>query len=316
MRIGFFGKGGSGKTTLSALTALFLDEKDYRTAVLDVDVNSQTANLLPVKAQKPELSNKQSVEDIWRYLAGDNLRVKSDEFLNTTPPGYASGQWRLAPDNYLTRRYGRPFGKFSHSFTLGSYKSEGIGTACHHSTQSVAENMISHSFLDTKDCLITDSVAGNDAFGTTLFLHDLLVFVIKPEREGVDVFTRFMSLAAAAGIEDRVVVLGNQTQFSIQRDFIKNAIDPSRLIGCLSLSESMVAARLADQPVSLEQLDEQSKETFYKLGKHIEKAQHDPCYLHTRLVELHRQVTRESWVAGSYRTGMEDQIDEEYIPGC
>ena len=43
--------------------------------------------------------------------------------------------------------------------------------------------MISHAMYGERDVLVVDSVAGNDAFGTTLFLNDVLVFVVKPERE-------------------------------------------------------------------------------------------------------------------------------------
>ena len=94
MNIGFYGKGGSGKTTLSALFATYLDDKEYTVGLLDVDVNSQTAEILGVSEAK-DLSLPESKTDIYRYLAGENPRVKPNEFLNTTPPGTGSGRWSL-----------------------------------------------------------------------------------------------------------------------------------------------------------------------------------------------------------------------------
>lgn len=216
MNIAFYGKGGSGKTTLSALFATYLDSKGYTVGLLDVDVNSHTAEILGVDESK-DLSLPDNKADIYRYLAGTNPRVKSNEFLNTTPPGTGSGRWSMSANNYLTKTYGRAFGKGSHVFTVGSYTPERVGVDCHHGAQKVAENMISHVAYGERDVLVVDSVAGNDAFGTSLHLNDALVFIVKPEREGIAVMKRFLELAGHAGVAERVLVVGNQASQSISR---------------------------------------------------------------------------------------------------
>lgn len=313
MNIGFYGKGGSGKTTLSALFATYLDSNDYTVGLLDVDVNSHTDEVIGVKSTKV-LSDPGYQADIRRYLAGANERIKPEEFLNTTPPGQGSGLWEMGADNYLTRTYGTLFGESAHVFTVGSYKPDQVGLDCHHSTQMVAENMISHAALGERDALVIDSVAGNDAFGTTLFLNDVLVFVVKPEREGVAVMHRFLELAGHAGVAERVVIVGNQAAHKAQIEFLEREVPADKLVGILSPSDIVMQRRLDGQPLGMESIGAAEAAVFDAI---IERSKQMKIGLATRyeaLVDLHKKVADESWVAGAYRTGMHDQIDPEYRP--
>src|ERR1700747_564048 len=84
MRIAFVGKGGSGKSTLSALFSSFAQDRDYRVALFDVDVNSHTGKVLglDVPAEK-ELSHGANPKTIRTYLKGENSKVRVEEFLKT-----------------------------------------------------------------------------------------------------------------------------------------------------------------------------------------------------------------------------------------
>lgn len=311
MNIGFYGKGGSGKTTLSALFALWLDDQGYMVGLLDVDVNSHTAEVVGVEPSPNKiLSDEFSRDDIRQYLAGANVRIKKNEFLNTTPPGTGSGVWTMRTENYITKRYGHSFGSRSHVFTTGSYNSDKIGIACHHDTQSVAENMISHAKFTEKDILVVDSVAGNDAFGTTLYLNDLLVFVLKPEREGVAVLRRFLALAERAGVRERVVVVVNQVSSDVQRSFLDRELSDIAVLGVIEMSDYVMDSRLNDRPLDVTALTPPDVELFRAIVKHT----HRRTDSYQSLIRLHRAVASEQWVAGAYRTGLDDQIDMEYQP--
>ena len=315
MNIAFYGKGGSGKTTLSVLYAAYLDDAGYRVGLLDVDVNSHTAEVIGAAQDDAKvLSLAANQRDIWRYLAGDNARVKPLEFLNTTPPGRGSNYWSLHPDNYLTQHYGQAFGRRSHVFTVGSYKADAIGRGCHHGTQSIAENLLSHARLAEDEVLLIDSVAGNDAFGTTLFLNDLLVWVVKPEREGVAVLRRFLDLAGQAGVLDRVVVIGNQITHRAQQQFLEREVPAGRLIGMLTANDSIIERRLANQPLGRESMRPEEITLFESITTHARQQALGLASRHRALIDLHRQVAGEAWVAGAYRAGLQDQIDPEYQP--
>lgn len=312
MNIGFYGKGGSGKTTVSALFALYLDSIDMTVGLLDVDVNSHTAAILGAEVDNQKvLSTKENQVAIWKYLAGTNERVKANEFLNTTPPGNGSNYWSMKKDNFLTKKFGQSFGKNAHIFTAGSYKPDSIGINCHHSTQTVAENMISHVQFSDNDALVVDSVAGNDAFGTTLYLNDLLVLVVKPEREALSVMHRFIEIAKHAGVADRIVIIGNQVSSDVQRRFLEREIPADMLIGILDSNEQIVEQRLEDKPLTTECIRENDKAIFDAVIKRSQLSK-NAASNHESLVELHKKVASESWVAGSFREGLVDQIDPRY----
>lgn len=313
MNIGFYGKGGSGKTTLSALFATYLDSKDYTVGLLDVDVNSHTAEILGVTEAK-DLSLPEHKTDIYRYLAGENPRVKPSEFLNTTPPGAGSGRWSMDADNYLTKTYGRRFGSRSHIFTVGSYTPDRVGVDCHHGAQKVAENMVSHAAYGKHDVLVVDSVAGNDAFGTSLFLNDVLVFVVKPEREGVAVMKRFITLAEQTGVAERVLVVGNLASHPAQVEFLQHEVPADKLLGVLPLSDTVMQRRLDGQPLGMESVGDMEAELFEILLARCQELRRPLAKRHEALLDMHKKVAREGWVAGAYRAGLVDQIDEAYQP--
>lgn len=312
MRIAFLGKGGSGKTVMSSLFSLYADSQKYRVGLVDVDVNSHTDDVLGLTSR--ELSLPENITTIQAYLQGDNPRIKSSEWLNTTPPSTGSNHWRLGADNSLTEQFGAAFGERSHLFRVGSYKAEEIGVGCHHTTQTIVENMLSHAQLDERDIIVIDSVAGNDIFANSLYLQDLLVLVVKPEREGVSVFQRFYSLAEHVGLADRVRVIGNQVMTKRQQAFLEDHIPADILLGCLPVDETVIDRRLDGKPLTIDLVTSKLAELYDAVIAEAKPLARSPAELYKELTTLHQKVAAESWVAGAYRAGLEDQIDPDYQP--
>jgi CO dehydrogenase maturation factor len=313
MKIAFVGKGGSGKTTVSALFSLYIDSKNKNVGLFDVDVNSHTAEVLGIVSDgHKDLSEDGPSADIRRYLAGTNPRVNPDDFLNSTPPGNGSGIFTLDKDNYVTKTYGQKFGHRSHLFTIGSYKGASIGIDCHHSTQYIAENLLSHTKQSRDDVIVIDSVAGNDTFGNTLYMQDLLVFIVKPEREGLNVFRRFYDLAEKAGVADRVYVVGNQVISDVQRAFLEKEIPSNKLLGILTTNDQIIDRRLADLPLDIDCMQINEHEVFDNVYEMARQHVQTPEHYYNEIVALHRKLATEGWVVGSYHDHMENQIDPEF----
>lgn len=314
MRIAFVGKGGSGKTTMSALFSLYMDSRHHKTVgLVDVDVNSHTAEVLGVAPQNIQyLSATDAQTDIMTYLAGSNQLVDASEMLNTTPPGKGSGRYSPKRDNYITAHYANVFGRQSSIVTLGSYSGASIGADCHHTTQHVAENILTHAQLADDEILVVDSVAGNDTFANSLYLQDVLLFIVRPERESMSVYHRYCQLAADAGVNDRVYAIGNNAHTDMQRAFIERHIPVDRLLGIVSTSDTITERRLEDLPLDVSCIDTSSASLFDIVFDKIREHQRTPAEYYHEITLLHQKVASQSWVAGAYRKGLTDQIDPEY----
>lgn len=213
MKIAFVGKGGSGKSTVTALFVDYLLSKEHRVLAVDADINQHLASLLGVTFHEElAISNAIACRDIQSVLRHENSRIERDHMVKTTPPGRGSHLVQVRQGDPILASWSVPLaqahGYFMH---VGTYDKEGIGTSCYHGNLAVFENIVSHTDLGEHEWLIADMVAGTDAFAGALYLlFDAIVLVVEPTPESVGVHHQFMHLARASGVEDRVVVVANK----------------------------------------------------------------------------------------------------------
>ena len=238
MRIAFVGKGGSGKTTVSALFCASAARNGRRLLAIDADINMHLGEKLgfPPMAAENYLSSAGPKEAIRRHLMGSNARVASlAQFLKTTPPAEGSALFHLAAADERLDRYALHRGTMRF-MVVGTYSEEAIGASCYHTQLAILENILSHT-VDDDGIIVVDMVAGVDAFANSLHAQfDLLVVVVEPTRSSLEVYDNFLKLAQEAGVADAVAVVGNQIESPEDREFLGAYIPSDRLIGALGRS--------------------------------------------------------------------------------
>jgi CO dehydrogenase maturation factor len=225
MKMAFVGKGGSGKTTLAALTARHLAGSGERLLAIDADINQHLASALSrevapvlVAAMVPAMGDHLAF--MKEYLRGTNPRISSAAaMVKTTPPGFGSRLVRVDTPNPIYDRVVREVGGVRLAVT-GPFATEDLGVACYHSKVGAVELLLNHLVDGPDDYVVVDMTAGADSFASGLFTRfDTTFLVCEPTLRSVGVYRQYLGHAREFGV--RVYVIGNKIEDESDVDFLR-----------------------------------------------------------------------------------------------
>lgn len=229
LKIAITGKGGVGKTTLTALLARAFADDGYRVLAIDADPDANLAAALGISHESAA-----GIEPIARMkeLAAERTGAEG---------GYGS-LFRLnptvsdLPERFCIEQDGVRF------LWMGTLEKGGSGCACPEST--LVRRLMGHLLLERRDVIIIDMEAGIEHLGrATAEGVDALVTVIEPGRRSIQTAEQIRTLAADLGITETFVV-GSKVRDAADEAFIRERIEPERLLGCIPYRESF---RLGDR---------------------------------------------------------------------
>ena len=317
MRVAFVGKGGSGKTTLSALFARHLARAGAPVLAIDGDINQHLAEALspdmspgtepvtapPLAAHLTELKN---------YLRGTNPRIASPEaMIKTTPPGRGSRLLRLLGDDEVHARHVVRAGDVPLMAT-GEFEESDLGVACYHSKLGAVELYLNHLVDGPGEYVVVDMTAGADAFASGLFTRfDLTFLVAEPTRKGVSVYRQYRDHAREFGIH--LAVIGNKVTGEDDLLFLKEEVGDD-LLTHLVHSPWVRAAEQGHGQGDLNALESHNRHALTVLREAVDAHPRDWPALHRHAVDFHlRNAT--AWADRATGLDLAAQVDPEYVPG-
>jgi CO dehydrogenase maturation factor len=238
VKIAFVGKGGSGKTTLTALLVRQLAASADRPAPLavDADINQHLAAALGASEDESVLypTLGEHLGQIKEFLRGSNPRIGSAvAMVKTTPPGSGSRLLQVGGSNALYERLVRTVGGVRLMVT-GPFASEDLGVACYHSKVGAVELLLNHLVDGPGEYVVVDMTAGADSFASGLFTRfDLTLLVCEPTLRSVGVYRQYLGYARDFGV--RVAVVGNKVDDSDDEAFLHEHVGED-LLTCLGRS--------------------------------------------------------------------------------
>ncbi len=313
MRIAFVGKGGSGKTTLSALFTRYLVNQGLPVLAIDADINQHLGQALGLDdcalAAIPALGSH--LDWLKDYLRADNPRIASSAaMIKTTPPGRGSRLLRYDPDDELHRRFARSVCGVSLMVT-GEFAEDDVGVACYHSKIGAVELYLNHLIDGPAEYVVVDMTAGADAFASGLFTRfDLVVLVCEPTRRGVGVYQQFRQ--HTSGHQVRLRVIGNKVTDHADVAFLQRELGEA-LLGHV-MHSSWVRAAERDEPPPFSVLEPPIRATLTVLHDELAAIERDWMAYHRNTVRFHLRNAH-AWANRSVGADLAEQIDPDFVPG-
>ncbi|MBB0247062.1 ATP-binding protein [Streptomyces alkaliphilus] len=320
MKIAFVGKGGSGKTTLSALFVRHLAARGVPVIAVDADINQHLGPALGLSDEEaagvPALGDR--LPELKDHLRGDNPRIPSAAaMIKTTPPG--SGSRLLRHDDLgpvldsCTRVIEAESGSIRFLAT-GAFTDEDLGVACYHSKTGAVELMLNHLVDGRDEYVVVDMTAGSDSFASGMFTRfDLTFLVSEPTRRGVSVHRQYRDYARDFDVELRVV--GNKVRDPEDLAWLREEIGED-LLTALGHSD-WVRALERGRPRPFRVLGEDERAVLRTLHAAADASweRRDPVRWTRQMIHFHLR-NAESW--GNERTGTDlaAQVDPDFVPGA
>jgi CO dehydrogenase maturation factor len=310
VRIAFVGKGGSGKTTLSALFSRHLARSGAPVLAIDGDINQHLAEALghddgPLDA--PPLGTH--LDRIKDYLRGNNPRITSREaMIKTTPPGRGSRLLRLLGDDEVHTRHVRRAGEVPLMVT-GEFDESDLGVACYHSKLGGVELYLNHLVDGPGEYVVVDMTAGADAFASGLFTRfDLTFLVAEPTRKGVSVYRQYRDHAQEFGI--RIAVVGNKVTGEDDLLFLKECVGDSLLAHC----EQSSYVRAQEQGRDHGELEPHNTRTLDLLRAAVDARPKDWAAFQKHAVDFHLR-NADAWANAATGQDLATQVDPDFQHG-
>lgn len=314
MRIAFVGKGGSGKSTVSASFASYVAQHTTKpVAVFDADLNIHVPELLgfePIPFDK-HLSHPEATKSIQKWLIGSNDIQNLGAFRKSTPPTRKSNIVKVESIKET------PIGFFGlhrsnlSVFAVGTYQEEDIGASCYHNNLAILESILNHTD-DKNGYLIADMVAGVDSFAGTLHAQfDLTCLIVEPTMRSIEVYTKYIELATEAGVANSVRVIGNKIRNQKDIDFIKKHISSGKVIGFFADDEHIRDIDQNGATLSVSKLHPDNQELLKIILNIVDSLPDNRNVRLKKIWELHKKYVAQGFVKERYGD-LTGQIDPEF----
>jgi CO dehydrogenase maturation factor len=187
LRIGVIGKGGSGKTSTSAMLMYAAHSLGFDVWGLDADFNQHLpAMFAACNELVPALATAKG--SLVEHVTGGRTDVSPSAFSKFTSPTPDSCLVHLSCQDSWLEHYQHSLGDHLHLLRVGDFLPSSHGTGCYHGYTAVADILLNHLEMADNQLLVIDFTAGVDPLASPIFLKvDVLALVIEPTLKGVAV---------------------------------------------------------------------------------------------------------------------------------
>ena len=234
MKLAIAGKGGVGKTTLTAAIARRRAQSGHRVIAIDADPDGNLASALGVpRDQFPE--SIAGMRDL--ILERTGAKDEGSGLLYTLNPKVDDLPGRFSVEINGVRL-----------LVLGTVESGGKGCMCPEG--SVLKALLQHLLLRVPEDVILDMEAGLEHLGRASARGvDAMIAVVEPGMRSVQTANRIQKLAADVGIQ-RLFVVINKLREPREEEILRGALAGQTVLSGLPYCRELAAADLEGRPAA------------------------------------------------------------------
>jgi len=229
IKIAVSGKGGVGKTTVSALLVRHLAASGKRVLAIDADPVASLGGALGIKDHE-KIKPIADMKDLIFERTG-------------AKPGTMGGFFKMNPkvDDIPEKLAARQDN--IHLMVMGTVDHGGSGCVCPESV--LLKNLVQHLLLYEDDALVLDMEAGVEHLGrSTAKAVGLMLVVVEPGARSIQAARMIRGLAADIGLSNLAVV-ANKVRGPEDEAAIEKALAGFDILGHLHYDQKLVEADLA-----------------------------------------------------------------------
>ena len=234
MKIAITGKGGVGKTTISALLCYIYASEGKKVIAVDADPDANLASALGIPA-----------EDIEKLRPIAELTDLIEERTGAKP-GTSGGIFKINPKvDDIPEGFGH---KFDNTTLLIIGKSKSAASGCYCPEHALLRRLLKHLIIDRDEVVIVDMEAGIEHLtrGTTEGV-DAFIVVVEPGQRSIQTAVTVKGLAEALGVK-KVYVVGNKVRNEKDEEFIEKHLGDTVYLGKMSFNESIMESDIQGLP--------------------------------------------------------------------
>ena len=233
MKIAISGKGGVGKTLLTALLAKIFTESGYSVLAIDADPSANLGATLGFPHPQ-EIVPISEMADLIEERTGARPG-KSAPFFKLNP------KVDDLPEKYWVEHNGIKL------MVMGRIKKGGSGCYC--PENALLQALVNHLLLARNEVVILDMEAGVEHLGrATARAVDKLIVVVEPGRRSIETACTINKLAQDIGLHN-IVVVGNKVRSQLEKEFLISSLSDFKFLGFIPYDQAVVDADLANVSV-------------------------------------------------------------------
>lgn len=238
MKLAITGKGGVGKTTLSAVLSHIYAREGKRVIAVDADPDANLAAALGVAPS--EVSKIRPIAEM-----ADLIEERTG-----ARPGKSGGIFKLNPRvDDIPEEFGHRFGNIT---LLITGKSKEAASGCYCPENVFLRRLLRHLIVDRNEVVIVDMEAGIEHLTRgTAEAVDAFIVVVEPGQRSLQTANTVKEMAKGLGVK-KVFVVANKVRGEKDIEFIKGHIGDMDYLGHISFDHNIMEADLSgSSPVNI-----------------------------------------------------------------